>query len=151
MKRILEIMSNFRHASKFYEKEFCLIRKNYGMTQLELDILAFLKNNPGSDTASDIVRYRMLPKANVSQAVELLIQKGMLSRRVDERDRRRIHLELDARSGQVLEEILEAQRRFGEALFRGISEGQREQYFETTYLISQNIKAGLECEEDGKS
>lgn len=151
MKQVLEIMSNFRHASKFYEKQFTRIRENFGMTQLELDILAFLKNNPESDTASDIVRYRMLPKANVSQAVDFLIRKDMLSRRTDERDRRRIHLELSSKSEEILEEILEAQRNFGETLFRGISDEQREQYFGMTYLISENIMAGLESDEDGKS
>lgn len=151
MKQVLEIMSNFRHASKFYEKQFTRIRENFGMTQLELDILAFLKNNPESDTASDIVRYRMLPKANVSQAVDFLIRKDMLSRRTDERDRRRIHLELSSKSEEILEEILEAQRNFWETLFRGISDEQREQYFGMTYLISENIMAGLESDEDGKS
>ena len=92
MQFILDILLKSRAAGKLYEKMFGKIRLQYGMTQLEIDILAFLKNNPGLDTASDIVNYRMLPKANVSQAVEFLIQKGFVGRRTDEQDRRKIHL-----------------------------------------------------------
>ena len=91
MQFILDILLKSRAAGKLYEKMFGKIRLQYGMTQLEIDILAFLKNNPGLDTASDIVNYRMLPKANVSQAVEFLIQKGFVGRRTDEQDRRKIH------------------------------------------------------------
>lgn len=150
MNQLLEIMSNFRYASKFYEKSFDHIRKEYKMTQLEIDILAFLKNNPATDTASDIVQYRMLPKANVSQAVEFLIQKGMISRRPDAKDRRRIHLKLQPEAEEVLEAVLEAQRHFGEQLFSGIPEEMRQKYMEMTYQISQNVKNGMECDKNGK-
>jgi len=150
MNQILEIMINFRHASLLYERAFVHIREKYRMTQLEIDILGFLKNNPATDTASDIVQYRMLPKANVSQAVELLIQKEMISRRTDTRDRRRIHLKLEQRSEEVLEAILKAQKDFGEQLFHNIPEEMRRQYMETTYQISQNVKYGLECDKNGK-
>ncbi|MBS6397172.1 MAG: MarR family transcriptional regulator [Clostridiales bacterium] len=150
MNLALEMLNNFRYTSKIYERSFSEIRKKYDMTQLEVDILAFLKNNPHMDTASDIVRYRMLPKANVSQGVELLIQKEMLVRRTDPCDRRRVHLELQKEAEPVLEGILEAQRSFGEILFRGIPEDEREWYLEMSHRISENIQDGLENGKNGK-
>ena len=41
---------------------------------MEADIISFLKNNPGKDTAADIVELRMLSKGAVSKTVEALIQ-----------------------------------------------------------------------------
>ena len=84
----------FRQLNKLYEcmlKEICGRHK---LTLIETTIISFLYNNPGRDTAADIVELRMLSKGNVSQAVELLIQKSLLKRIPDENDRRRIHLEL---------------------------------------------------------
>ena len=43
---------------------------------------------------ADIVERRMLPKGNVSAGVETLVQKGLLMRRQDQTDRRKIHLSL---------------------------------------------------------
>lgn len=150
MNPMLEFMVGARHATKLYEKAFDGVRIRYGMTQLEIDILAFLKNNPELDTASDIVNYRKIPKANVSQAVELLIRKGCLQRRADERDRRRIHLMLKEETEPVLDEILRTQRQFNCWLFQNFTGEEREQYMEMSRRLFNNIKDGLEKMKHGK-
>ena len=74
----------FRQLNKLYEcmlKEIC---RRHKLTLIETTIISFLYNNPGRDTAADIVELRMLSKGNVSQAVELLIQKSLLKRIPDE-------------------------------------------------------------------
>lgn len=140
MNLMLELMSGFYLVPRLYEKKFTALREKYGVTQLEIDILAFLKNNPALDTASDMVRYRMLPKANVSQAVELLIQKNMLRRVPDQRDRRKIHLLLAPGSDTLLEEILIVQESFMETLFLGLSETEREYFMEVSRRVACNVK-----------
>ena len=45
---------------------------------MEIKIISFLYNNPEKDTAADIAELRMLPKRNISKAVESLIKKGFL-------------------------------------------------------------------------
>ncbi len=149
MQFILDILLKSRAAGKLYEKMFEKIRIQYGMTQLEVDILAFLKNNPGMDTASDIVNYRMLPKANVSQAVELLIQKGFVGRKTDEQDRRKIHLELLPDAEKAMAQILDAQTRFFDLLFEGMTEEERQQYLRLTLQIAENIRRKWESETHG--
>ena len=61
-------------------KELC---DHFHLTKIEGTIIVFLYNNPGKDTAGDIVELRMLSKGNVSQAVESLIQKSLLTREQD--------------------------------------------------------------------
>lgn len=138
------MMSGFQMVSKLYEKHFHTIREKYHVTQIEIDVLAFLTNNPTYDTASDIVKYRMLPKANVSQAVELLIQKNMLKRTPDEKDRRKIHLKAQKESEELLADILTEQNIFLDSLFDGIPQEGREQYMRLNHRMLDNVKKGLE-------
>lgn len=150
MKTVLEIISSFRNAGRFYEKMFDGIRGEFSVTQAEINVLAFLKNNPQYDTASDIVIYRQLPKANVSQAVELLVQKNMLRRRSDEKDRRKIHLELLPESEEILKRILEVQKWFDERMLDGVSQEHRKIFAETMLQISKNLLGELEEETDAE-
>ena len=46
---------------KLYGQLFAPLLSQLGLTQLEMDILLFLANNPGKDTARDIVELRHLP------------------------------------------------------------------------------------------
>ena len=54
-----------------------------------VDILLFLANNPGLDTARDICTYRRLKPGIVSFHVDNLVREGYLLRTRDPGDRRR--------------------------------------------------------------
>ena len=92
MHRTNILLANIRRIVKLYDSMLKPVCERYTLALIEATIISFLYNNPGRDTAADIVEYRMLSKGNVSQAVESLIQKGLLQRCQDTRDRRRIHL-----------------------------------------------------------
>ena len=94
----------------------------YQLTLIEGKIISFLHNNPGKDTAGDIVELRRLSKGNVSLAVENLIRKGLLEREQDHKDRRKIHLSLLASAKPITDLIEKRQNEFEEELFRGFSE-----------------------------
>jgi len=81
-----------------------------GLGATELDVLLFLANNPGYDTARDISEMRSLVKSQVSRAVETLARRGLLLRTPDGGDRRIVHLSVTeaglpaVREGQALQE-----------------------------------------------
>lgn len=138
-----EILLSVRRVLKFYDslkKEVC---QTHGLTSVEVDILSFLHNNPQRDTASDIVELRLLPKGNVSQGVEALIQKGLLTRRQDRQDRRRIHLALTPRADPIIPALEEMSRRFYSRLLDGVDEPSRRVYWETSRKMAQNALEGL--------
>lgn len=61
----------FTHARTLellYHKLQSPVLTRYRMTQIELDVLLFLANHPGLDTAKDIVEIRRLTKSHVSAA-----------------------------------------------------------------------------------
>ena len=76
---MLPILSYVQHYKKYHAARFEAVSVQYGLNQLEIDILLFLHNNPDCRTASDICRYRGLAKSNVSAAVERLRARGVLT------------------------------------------------------------------------
>ena len=87
----------FTHARTLellYHKLQSPVLARYQMTQIELDVLLFLANHPGLDTAKDIVEIRRLTKSHVSAAVEGLSRKGYLLRVRRPDNRKLIHLTL---------------------------------------------------------
>ena len=75
-----DFLMTLRCVIKFHEGMMKHVCSQYNLSLIEANIIAFLHNNPGKDTAKDIVELRMLSKGNVSQAVESLIQKSLLQR-----------------------------------------------------------------------
>ena len=88
---ITDFLAHIRLTMKLQEQMLKNICETWQLTITEGKVISFLYNNPGKDTAADITELRMLSKGNVSQAVESLIQKGLLKRTADQTDRRKIH------------------------------------------------------------
>ena len=103
---------------------------------MEADVISFLQNNPGKDTATDIVELRRLSKGAVSKAVEGLIQKSLLERIPDMEDRRRIHLKLKTEAKPVITMINEVREDFYSVVFRGITEEELETVL-NPYLMTE--------------
>ena len=89
----------------------------------------------------------MLPKGNVSQAVESLIQKGFLMRLPDTKDRRKIHLGFTPQASQLLTEIDRAKNIYQEQLFKEFSLEERIAYDQMNEKILNNVRQGMEMEE----
>ena len=53
-----ELWNGLRSMLRLYEKMMKNVCRKYGLSMVEVDIIAFLKNHPMKDTAADIVEYR---------------------------------------------------------------------------------------------
>ncbi len=138
-----ELLAQLRGIAKIFDRECSVVRERYGVTQPEVDIVGFLANQPEHDTASEIVELRMIPKANVSQAVELLIRRGFLTRRTDAQDRRRIHLTLTDSAAPLIRDIRAAHTRVARTLFAGFSREDLAQYRSLNQRIASNVRDAL--------
>lgn len=78
--RLLQFYQNF---GKFYTWQFTPLLERTGLSMREMNVLLFLANNPQYDTARDVTEFRGLSKSQVSQAVELLVAEGLVSRTPD--------------------------------------------------------------------
>jgi len=139
-----EILQAIQTLRLLLERYNGAVYNKYGLTQYEASILLYLHNNPSRNTATDIVEFRHLPKANVSKAVESLIQKNLLNRSHDSKDRRRIHLNLKPGSDRIIPELSSAMDRFISELFSDFSAEERELYAGMNLRIVRNAEKGLE-------
>ena len=139
-----DILTHMRAIRRFYEVCMAEVRQTYGLTQFEVDVLAFLRNNPGFNTANHIVEYRMLPKANVSKAIDTLLQRGFLTAQRDSADRRRVLLSLTEAAGPATDDILAAQEHFYQQLTADFSPEEDQQYQSLLCRLTQNAKNHLD-------
>lgn len=136
-----------RGITKLYEQYLERIRGKYGLSQIEITIIGFLYNNPGKDTAAEIVELRMLPKGNVSQGVELLVKKGFLRRNADRTDRRKVHLSLEETAIPLCNEIEKVNQSFKEQLLQGLTQQEKEAYEKINRQLMKNIEKGMNFNE----
>lgn len=121
-----------RCVTKLYEQCLENIRGEYGLSQIEIAIIGFLYNNPGKDTAAEIVELRRLPKGNVSQGVELLVKKGLVKRNADTTDRRKVHLFLEEAAIPICSGIEKVNQKFEEQLLPVFPEKKKRYTREST-------------------
>lgn len=123
---------------KLQEQMLKNICEKWRLTITEGKVITFLYNNPGKDTAADITELRMLSKGNVSQAVESLIQKGLLTRSADQNDRRKIHLSLLSPAKEITNAIHVMQKNLYGQIFNGLSEEDLKIYERINQKIMEN-------------
>ena len=90
-----------RRLEDAYAAQMRSLCKETGVAQTAMDILLFLHNNPGYDTARDICTYRQLKPALVSLYIENLVQLGFLAREGVPGDRRKCRLVLTEAAAQI--------------------------------------------------
>lgn len=135
---------NVRLMMKLYDELIKPVSKSYGLTQMEINIISFLHNNPGLDTASDIASYRNFPKSNVSQGVYALCRDGYLRAVPYENDKRKMHLTLTRKSLPVISDIDETVKSMQDILFEGFSREERDAYASYQKRAVSNARNYLE-------
>lgn len=137
---ITDFLAHIRLTMKLQEQMLKNICETWQLTITEGKVISFLYNNPGKDTAADITELRMLSKGNVSQAVESLIQKGLLKRTADQTDRRKIHLSLLPQTADITAAICSMQANLYSQIFCGLSEEDLKFYEQINQQIMENTK-----------
>ena len=121
-----------------YVHEMTPVQEKWQLTGMEVDVLLFLANNPGYDTASDMVQLCQLTKSHVSKAVERLTELGYITQQRDQQNRRKVHLMLTAQSEAVLEAGQSAQKRFVDVLTRDLSDEDKKTMKRILETIARN-------------
>lgn len=138
-----DLLATIQYSRKLYEKSFLSITEKYQLTKIEIDVLLFLANNPEYTTAKDIVELRGLTKSHVSNAVEKLIKRGFLVREIDKLDRRYIHLKIQEKAEDIVNQAKEVQKAFLEGLYKGFSKEEKEAIEIFLYKVGENIREQL--------
>lgn len=132
----VELTKKFMAAYKAAQKKVC---KAWNVPEVSLDILLFLANNPEYTTARDIVEVRSIKANLVSQHVDRMVREGYLCRKEVQGDRRKRDLSLTEKAMPIVEAGRKMQTDFFETLFHGVSEGEKQAFFETMDRMSRNM------------
>ena len=122
-KPMLTASAMFANAARFadaYHTAIAPLCASTGLPPAAADILLFLANNPGLDTARDVCTYRGLKPGIVSFHVEKLVQEGYLLRQPAPGDRRKCRLVCTEKAGPVVQQGRELQETFFRRLARGL-------------------------------
>lgn len=145
-----EYVMGIKGMIKLYEVILENRCRDLGLNLLELNILNFLFYNPEKNTASDIVEYRMLPKANVSKGIDSLVRKGYVRREEDASDRRRTNLYLLSAAEPITQAIDGVRTEYFEKLFNGFTDYEQQEYFRLCKMIHGNVRRLLKEENKSK-
>lgn len=119
MTNAYQVYTGARQLLEGYAAAMQPLCRREGLSPNGVDILLFLANNPGLDTARDICTYRGLKPGIVSFHVEKLVQEGYLLRQPAPEDRRKCRLVCTRRA----EPVVQRGRQVQEAFFRRMTAG----------------------------
>ena len=143
----------FSNTRRFHDAYHTIMRPLCIEAQLPpmaIDILMFLANNPGLDTASDICRCRGLKPGIVSFHVDRLVSDGLLERKSVTGDRRKTLLVLTPKADWIIKKGHSLQQQFSQELTRGLSEADLTHLKACIAVFDRNIdriRSGAQPEE----
>ncbi len=122
------------------------------MAQTAVDILMFLANNPGYDTAKDICTMRHLKPGIVSFHVEKLVQEGYLERQNVPGDRRKCRLVCTEKAAPIIEKGRALQAKFMRKMTKGLEKEQIDTLVTCLETFEKNLSgiAQMQFEEEKK-
>ncbi len=112
----------------------------YNLTECEIMILVFLRQNVGQDMATDIVNHLMISKAHVSGLVNNLETQGYISRVNDASDKKKIHIKITEKSKPIITEVRKEIRKMRANIYEGITKEEKDVIKTVLNKIKINVK-----------
>ena len=135
---LLTASAMFANAARFadaYHAALSPLCAETGLPPAAADILLFLANNPGCETAGAICRMRGLKPAIVSFHIDRLVSEGFLLRQSVPGDRRKT-----AQAESVVERGRGLQKAFADRLIDGLSEEDLAHFRRCVAAFDRNIE-----------
>ncbi|MCI8682057.1 MAG: MarR family transcriptional regulator [Lachnospiraceae bacterium] len=143
----MRFWENQKVLTSFYSQCIKPVCDRYHVTQMELNILMFLTNNPEYDTASEIIRIRMLTKSHVSSALKKLESRGFIQTYFRGKNRKTQHISIQESAYPLIEAGKHAQREFARKLFLDFTEEEIKLFSELFQKTCRNARKGMEVTE----
>lgn len=138
---IIDFLASF---NELYELRMSPVSRSFDLTSMELSILLFLANNPGYDTATEIVKKRHLTKSHVSVSVRDLEERGLIRKEHRNGDNRSVHLTLLPAADRIVREGQRAQKEFLSDVTDRFSPEEREHLQAFIERINRNVLDALQ-------
>ena len=128
---------DFKHLM---DSRFSVIKKEYDLKKVDIEVLYYLSRSANENTPTDIYRKLKLNRGHVSQAIDDLYRKELITAVPDKNDRRYMHYLVSDSAGVIIAEIAKIKRELDQQIFQGISQEEIAAYKKTTEKIFRNIQ-----------
>lgn len=95
--------------------------KRYAITANEMEFIVFLGHSK-MDTAKDIVNHRGYSRSLVSKTVDSLMRGGYITSKIDEKDRRVVHLALTQKAREIMGDLEKTVEDIRTLTFEGVTQ-----------------------------
>ena len=129
--------------TSYYELLSGRVCDQYGLTQMEYDILMFLHNNPQHNTVAEIVKVRKSTKSHVSISLKNLENKGLVERIQSETNKKHIEIVLLDKAELIVEAGINAQKEFAQDVLSGLTEEEKRMCINVFNKICNNAEEHL--------
>lgn len=127
-----------------FENAFDNIKKKYNLTITEIRILLFLAMNENKNTARDMAEDIMIAKSHISISVESLVNKAIIIKIPDKKDKKKMHLVICDNKKYIIEEILERQENLTNSITQGLTTEEVKELRRLLEKVRINIKYLIE-------
>lgn len=134
-----KVYAHSRHFTEAYSAVMAPMCEEIDMPQTAADILMFLANNPGYDTAKDICKYRHLKPGIVSFHVENLVNQGYIEREKIDGDRRKCRLVCTEKSRHAIETGRKLQAEFIGKMTAGLGDDEIKACIHCFEIFEKNL------------
>ena len=101
------------------------IAQRFDLTATDLKTLSFL-DRLGASTAGEIARHTGLATASVTSLIDRLEKRGFVRRRRDQKDRRKVFVEIDREATAPIARLFDKFGKYFEPLYAGLDVGELE-------------------------
>ena len=109
------------HFKELFQLFYAQYGEMHHLTETEIQILLFLRDDSVYNTARDICMMRGIAKSNVSNGIRMLERKGYVSIRIDEENRKSHRLSLTEKSRPIAAELWQIYEDCQERILDGIT------------------------------
>ncbi|MCZ4498199.1 MAG: regulatory protein MarR [Marmoricola sp.] len=117
--RVGSLVVLLRYCENKVREQLQPILDSAGLSAEHWRVMALLHEQPGLG-AGAIVKGAVLPSASVTRHVDKLVERGMVVRRVDPSDKRRVVLALSPRGYELAERLLAEERAVEDTIAGGL-------------------------------
>ena len=138
-----DLRTGIELVRRLYDRTMDPVCARHGITHMELDLLMFLANNPGMDTATHLVEVRRMPKSHVSMSVHTLAVRGLLERTYRDGNRKTAHLSPSPDANAIITDGRAAQQAFFATLCEGVPPAELEALGSVAGRVLKNLQNAL--------
>ncbi|MBR1918643.1 MAG: MarR family transcriptional regulator [Spirochaetales bacterium] len=140
MDRKLELLLKGNAFCNMVESFSADLRKRYGLKKNEIEVLFFLGCCSECNTPSKVASMTQMTRGHVSQAIDTLLDRNLITGVQDERDRRSVHYFVTDEAKVIVRELERSHDKMEERFFEGITSEERETLERIILKLSSNME-----------